>query len=56
MDKVVLMSKLADVLQTNSADLTEEFALTAENWDSVHFLALLRLLMKFTISLFLSTS
>lgn len=34
MDKGVLVSKLADVTEVTPADLTEDFALSADNWDS----------------------
>lgn len=35
MDKGVLISKLADVMEVTTSDLTEDFALSANNWDSV---------------------
>ena len=35
MDKGVLISKLADVMEVTQADLTEDFALNADNWDSL---------------------
>jgi acyl carrier protein len=35
MDKSVLISKLADVMEVSPADLTEDFAFNADNWDSL---------------------
>ena len=35
MNKTELMSKLANILQVSATNLTEDFALTADNWDSV---------------------
>ena len=35
MDKAVLKSRLADVLEIRDDNLTDDFALTADNWDSM---------------------
>ena len=34
MDKTEFLSKLADVLQIDVTEVTEDFALNADNWDS----------------------
>lgn len=35
MDNTVLRLKLADVLQTSATDLTDDFVLNDNNWDSL---------------------
>lgn len=44
MDEQAFLAKLGDVLQVNGGELNQDFALTADNWDSGAHLAAIALI------------